>query len=294
MRIAMDRIASLALAFFLLTGGKNFPVAQSPPQAHRTSAAPHRARTYLGFDRNDYPGDSALASLRRAFAFCGYWLNAPPGETANTWRGKRGILRAHGFGFLVLFNGRLDKDLQAARHAKRLGARDAAAAVQAAHAEGFSPATIIFIDQEEGGRMLPEQIAYLDSWIDAVNASGYRAGIYCSGIPAEESAGNKIITANDIHSRARGRKIKFFIYNDACPPSPGCAFPPQPPPPQQSGIPFATAWQFAQSPQRIALTASCPRKYNPDGNCYAPSPAGNRKIFVDVDSATSPDPSAAR
>jgi hypothetical protein len=34
--------------------------------------------TYLGFDRNDYPGDANLHVLRQTFSFTGYWLNNPP------------------------------------------------------------------------------------------------------------------------------------------------------------------------------------------------------------------------
>ena len=261
----------------------------------RATAVPHRAtRTYLGFDRNDYPGDAALDSLRRTFAFCGYWLNKPPGANSNTWRGKRGVLRAHGFGFLVLFNGRLDRELKSPSRAKLFGVRDAAAAVGAAKREGFPRATIIFLDQEEGGRMLPEQRAYLYAWIDGVNAAGYRAGVYCSGIPVRESGGVEITTANDVQSNARGRTIRFFIYNDACPPSPGCDFKSQPASPSRSGTPSAIAWQFAQSPQRRELTASCPEKYAADGNCYAPLPAGMARAFVDVDAAKSADPSCGR
>ncbi len=43
----------------------------------------HRSRlpaSYLGFDRNDYPGDGNLPALRKSFAFTGFWLNNPPGE----------------------------------------------------------------------------------------------------------------------------------------------------------------------------------------------------------------------
>ncbi len=43
---------------------------------------------YLGFDRNDYPGDEALAALRKSFDYVGYWLNNPPGETGDSWAGK--------------------------------------------------------------------------------------------------------------------------------------------------------------------------------------------------------------
>ncbi len=41
--------------------------------------------SYLGFDRNDYPGDANLGVLHQAFAFTGYWLNNPPGAKTNTW-----------------------------------------------------------------------------------------------------------------------------------------------------------------------------------------------------------------
>src|SRR6266436_7759487 len=67
---------------------------------------------YLGFDRNEYPGDETLVALRRKFSFTGYWLNTPPGATGNSWAGKRDAARAAGFGFLVLFNGRLDAELK--------------------------------------------------------------------------------------------------------------------------------------------------------------------------------------
>src|SRR5229473_5422398 len=64
------------------------------------------SRSYLGFDRNIYPGDAALPILRKTFAFTSYWLGSPPGEKTNTWKGKRKLLLSHGFGFLVLFRGR--------------------------------------------------------------------------------------------------------------------------------------------------------------------------------------------
>jgi len=182
-------------------------------------------RSYLGFDRNKYPGDAALGVLRKAFSFCGYWLNTPPGETSNTWQGKREALHSSGFGFVVLFNGRRYRELKSLSNPIVLGTRDAAVAVESARKEGFPAGTIIFLDQEEGGRMLPEQRAYVYAWVDGVNASGYRAGVYCSGIPARESGGATVITADDLRDNAQERKIAFFVYNDSCPPSPGCTVP---------------------------------------------------------------------
>src|SRR5438128_9493160 len=61
-----------------------------------TSAPP--AATYLGFDRNEYPGDENLATLRRTFSYASYWLNAPPRATSNTWFGHRRAVEAAGFG----------------------------------------------------------------------------------------------------------------------------------------------------------------------------------------------------
>src|SRR5207237_2815034 len=69
-------------------------------------------RAYLGFDRNDYPGDAALPILRKSFSFTGYWLGPPPGAKSNSWSGKRELLRSLGFGFLVLYTGPQSSELQ--------------------------------------------------------------------------------------------------------------------------------------------------------------------------------------
>jgi Domain of unknown function (DUF1906) len=252
-----------------------------------------RAQSFLGFDRNDYPGDSNLQALRQTFSFAGYWLNNPPGENTDTWLGKRKAIESAGFGFLVLFNGRLYAELKSVSHATDLGKSDARAAVIAAKKEGFSPGAVIFLDQEQGGRMLPEQKAYIYTWVDHVTASGFRAGIYCSGIAAKEDGGKTIVTADDIRQNAGSRKIVFFVTNDACPPSPGCAFRMPPPNASSSNIEFAEVWQFAQSPKRKDVAAGCPANYNPDGNCYPPG-LSTEKLHIDVDSANSADPSQGR
>jgi hypothetical protein len=281
-----------AAAFWLCGMALRAGRAARGPQGEKPTVASSRA--YLGFDRNRYPGDSRLALLRKTFSFSGYWLNVPPGETVNTWQGKRTVVASNGFGFLVLFNGRLDRALKSVANARALGARDSQAAVPSAQKEGFPAGTIIFLDQEEGGRMLPEQRAYIYAWIDGVNAAGYRGGVYCSGMPAQEEAGVTIVTANDLRDQAGKRDISFFVYNDACPPSTGCAFPGNPPPPDKSGLSFASIWQFAQSPRRREVTATCSSRYSPDGNCYAPSFQPKDGMYIDLDSATSPDPSSGR
>jgi hypothetical protein len=262
----------------------------SPPQ----SAYGQQHATYLGMDRNDYPGNGNMQTLRKTFAFTGYWLNTPPGADRNTWTGKRSQLQAMGYGFLLLFNGREYKELKASGDAAAVGARDAAAAVKAAIDDGFPKPAIIFLDQEQGGRMLPEQRAYILAWVDAIAKAGYRAGVYCSGIPFRESSKSSVVTAADIRENAGGREIEFFISNDQCGPAPGCIFPAAPPNPIQSGVPFAKIWQYAQSPRRPEMTLACRKTYAPDGNCYPPGVPANSGLHIDVESADSPDPSQGR
>jgi hypothetical protein len=244
-----------------------------------------QAQNYLGFDRNDYPGDANLKILRQSFSFSGYWLNNPPGAKANTWTGKRQKLQSAGFGFLVLFNGRLYKELK--HDAAGVGQLDGQAAASAARREGFPANTIIFLDIEEGGRMLAEQKAYIYAWVDAISAAGFRAGVYCSGIPAKEGK-TTVITAEDIRENAGGRDIRFWVTNDACPPSPGCAI--SATQPSQSGLDFADVWQFVQSPRRKDFAARC-HNYNRDGNCYPPGIDPASHLHVDINTALSADPS---
>ena len=262
------------------------------------SVLPAQDKTYLGFDRNTYPGDARLKALRQTFSYTGYWLNHPPGEKINTWAGRRAAVESAGFGFLALFNGRLYAELKSIAHATKLGNSDAQAATTAARREGFPAHTIIFLDQEQGGRMLPEQKAYIYAWVDAVIAGGYRAGVYCSGIPSIDD-GN-IVTAEDIREHAsksshttQEREITYWAINDACPPAPGCAFPEHPPRPAESGVSFAEVWQFAQSPRRKDVAAHC-SNYSRDDNCYPPEIPAALQLHVDVNTSTSPDPSDGR
>jgi hypothetical protein len=259
-------------------------------------------RSYVGFDRNDYPGDANLAALRKNFRFTSFWLNNPPGSQRNTWTGKRALLKNKGFGFLVLFNGRLYKDIKG-KDAAALGAQDGKAAVAAALHEGFARNTLIFLDQEEGGRLLPEQSTYLLAWADAIRANGWRAGIYCSGIEVPDGAGT-ISTARDIVEKEKARTpvagkaaphLRLWVANDQCPPAPGCTL--QHPPMQSAlGSELAAStlvWQYAQSPRRAQFTSGCPANYAADNRCYAPGLAQSSDTFVDLNVSSSPDPSTS-
>ncbi len=267
-----------------------------------TSPAPP-GKSFIGFDRNDYPGDERLADLHKHFAFTGYWLNNPPGEQQNLWAGHRPQLVSAGFGFLVLWNGRLDAEI---KHAKvtpeALGRQDAQSAITAARKEGFPDGSIIFLDQEEGGRLLPEQSAYFFGFTEAIAASPYRAGSYLSGQPADDGPGTNgrrstITTAQDVRQTIAAKHlhpVALWVSQDACPPAPGCAVSPAAVAnlhPSDSGTMDAIVWQYAQSPQRPDLTKSCAATYGKDGNCYA---GVTQDVFLDLNLAGSADPSHGR
>ena len=257
--------------------------------------APVASAGSRGFDRNDYPGDAVMAAMHGEFAFTGYWVTPPPGESANSWKGKRTALRAQGWGFLVLANGRLDAEIVKAQKsgqtAAALAQADAAAAVAAAKREEFPAGTILFLDQEEGGRLLEEQAAYLLAWTEAVAGSPYKPGVYASGQPVNDGGAKTITTIDDLRARVKAghlHTVAVFDAQDACPPAPGCTLAAKPL--DASGELDLTAWQYSQSPRRPEITQSCGTTYSAaDGNCYAP---GFPQVFLDIDVATSDDPSA--
>ena len=253
---------------------------------------------FVGFDRNGYPGDARLTELHRSFAFVGFWLNNPPGAKQNGWAGKRQKLRDAGFGFLVLWNGRLEAEIKKASVTPdALGLQDATAAIAAAEREGFPKHTILFLDQEEGGRLETAQSQYFFAWTEAVAASGYRAGSYLSGQPAPDGTGPDgkpltITTAQDVKEQIAAHHLHpvvLWVAQDACPPAPGCVI--QAPPLRESGTLDAEVWQYAQSPRRPAITKSCAQTYANDNQCYA---GATSDLILDLDVAKSADPSHGR
>ncbi len=290
---------SVALALVLAWQGALAPVwPQAAGGGQKLPAVVHPRPAYIGFDRNDYPGDALLEGLRHDFSYTGYWLNAPPGEKASTWTGKRALLRQRGFGFLILFNGRLYAELKG-KDAAALGRADAAAAAEAARREGFPAHAILFLDQEEGGRLLQEQMSYVLAWVDAVRRAGWRAGVYCSGISVPDGSGGTISTAEDVERHAGSWRIPLWVARDECPPSPGCVVEqgtavPRTLLPRDLALPDAVVWQYAQSPRRVQFTAGCPKNYGADNNCYAPNLSPGPQTFVDLNVAESQDPSGGR
>lgn len=300
------------LPLLLLGTVLSFPVCKTGITTVSNMATPFRsesipaspsARSYVGFDRNLYPGDARLAELRKQFHFTGFWLNNPPGERTNSWAGHRPQLVAADFGFLVLWNGRLFAEIKRAHVTPdALGRKDAHDAIAAAQREGFPVGTILFLDQEEGGRLLPEQSAYFFAWTETIATSTFRAGAYLSGQPSDDGPGIKgkrlmVTTAQDVRETVAAKHLHpvvMWVAQDACPPAPGCTVDPAAVAhlhPADSGTFDAEVWQFAQSPRRPGLTRACAVSYGTDGNCYA---GVTKDLYLDLNLADSPDPSHGR
>lgn len=114
-----------------------------------------------------------------------------------------------------MYRGRGSREFKKAADATQKGAIDASNAATAAKKERFARGTIIFLDIEEGGRLPLLYHAYLRVWADALVETGYRSGVYCSGMPVDEGGGVSIITADDISNHIGAREIVYWIYNDA-------------------------------------------------------------------------------
>lgn len=250
-----------------------------------------KLRGHIGFDRNDYPGDDAMAQLRKQFEFVGFWLTPPPLEKKNTWIGKREVLLSQGYGFALLARGPAANAIRNTMIAGRDGAAAARQAAQMAVAEGFAAGGILFVDVEDGGRLAPAYHAYLKAWADEIVKSGFKPGVYCSGIAVDEGGGVAVVTADDIRANEAPRQFAFWVFNDACPPSPGCVLVANPPLPSVSGVEDATIWQFVRSP-RVKETASRCSGYAGDENCYATLDAA-RKWHLDMNTAATANPSYA-
>ncbi len=268
------------------------PTAPKTPAAAPSSSA----QNPIGFDSNEYPGDAALPTLRRHFAFAGYWLTNPPGAHHNPWLGKRDILLRNNFGFLVLANGKTDAEISRAKRSgtspAALGAKDAAIAIAAAQREHFPAHTIIFLDQEEGGRLNDNQSTYLLAWTEAVAHSNFLPGVYASGQPVDDAPGKTITTIQNIRELVAAQhlhEIAFWVYQDGCPPANGCTLNPPPHHRQRHARRHSLAVRPIPPPPRDH--PACAKTYATDNNCYDPNLPN---FTLDFSVATTADPSHGR
>jgi hypothetical protein len=143
-------------------------------------------------------------------------------------------------------------------------------------AEGFASGAIIFLDLEDGGRLPAAYHAYLQSWADELVKQGFRPGVYCSGLIVDEGGGVRIVTADDIRTNEAPRKFAFWVFNDACPPSPGCVSVENPLP--SAMVKDAVVWRVCTIAARKNTAAHC-AGYSKDENCYSARGCGTQVEF---------------
>lgn len=187
---------------------------------------------FAGFDRADMPPLDMMERLKHEtnLAWCGFYLPAPS-QSGKTWRGNRAKLAAMGWGLLPIFVGQQVVGPGSHNVTSTQGASDGSRACDAMRAEGFAPGSWVYLDLENGPPLPLALQAYAAAWIDAVEAGGFRAGVYCSFLFAGQIAA----------LRPKARIWVFHVPTTAHHPVAGTVFPT--PDPSKSGFPGAVVWQ---------------------------------------------------
>jgi Domain of unknown function (DUF1906) len=188
------------------------PLAFAVGCAGGVTTAPRPAtQIFPGFDTGLYPGDAAMRAWVRPnspYHWVGYYLAAPCHRDAS-WTGKRELLSALGWGLGVLYVGQqmwegrpdrvatsdttraLDDTLRAEGAVQRSiicsrtlltaaqGTAEADDAIAKTAADGFPPATHIFLDVERMTAIPQAMRDYYRAWVARVLADGrFRPAIY--------------------------------------------------------------------------------------------------------------------
>lgn len=187
---------------------------------------------FAGFDRADCPPLDMMSRLKKEtnLNWCGFYLPAPS-QPGRTWIGKRAALVAQGWGLAPIFVGQEITGPGSHNTTLAQGTADGARACKALAAEGFPPGSWVYLDLENGPPFTVAQQAYVGAWVDAVEAGGYGAGVYCS-----------FLFAAAVHLlRPSVRIWVFHVTTVASHVVAGNAFPS--PNPVTSGYPAASIWQ---------------------------------------------------
>jgi hypothetical protein len=222
-----------------------------------------------GLDKSIYPGDNIMQWLlnNTNLRWTGFYLAPAPCRVDRSWMNTYGSLQSMGWGFAPVYLGQQNNNTrcpQANNLTQPQGVTDAIDAATLAAQAGFPSGSVIFLDVEQGGILPSSFITYIRSWIEELtNNQSYSPGIYCS-----------YLAANQIQAAVPSVTIAFWVWRIGIIPCPNASTATYPDPdPSQSSIPYASAWQFAQE---------------------CDIDAGGTIITVDLDSASTADPSSLR
>jgi len=157
-------------------------------------------------------------------------LAPAPNHSDASWMTKRSFLAGLGYGFLVVYVGRQTTNLTYAQ-----GQTDGDDAVNKAIQAGFESA-VIYLDVESGPPLSQDLLTYIGGWLDMVGSfAAWHPGVYCS-----------YLTANQIKTSRPNMSIRFWVWRLSNP-SPGCTTEVGSLDPTDSGVAYASSWQYAQN-----------------------------------------------
>lgn len=134
----------------------------------------------VGFDCSAYPGDSTMNTLRKDFAFCGFYLAPAPSHGNAGWMNKLSTLRNIKYKFLPIFVGQQVTGPGSKAPSTAMGITDAKKTVQLMLNAGFNHGSPVYLDLENGPPYPQVEAAYVTAWADEVKALGFIPGVYCS------------------------------------------------------------------------------------------------------------------
>jgi Domain of unknown function (DUF1906) len=215
---------------------------------------------HAGMDTSTYPGDSKMAALRATtnLSWCGFYLAPAPSHPNRSWMDRREHLVQAGWGLAPLYLGQQEAGPGSHLVTAAQGLKDGDHACHLALEAGFPVGSIIYLDLEKGGPISAAVAQYLARWSERVAAGGFVPGAYCSHTSA----------ASALHAVADLCLWVFKVLNVDVAVDKVAPF--KDDDPARSHVASATVWQWAQ-------------------NCKVATPAGT--VLVDLDTATSPDPS---
>jgi hypothetical protein len=171
-----------------------------------------------------YPGDDVMQTWWNdsPFYYTGFYLGPAPYHPDTSFMDKRQVLVDQGWGLLPIYLGR-----QADSWNLDQGVEDGDDAVNLAVSAGFPQNTVIFLDIEASSPLTDSFLSYVTDWVNEVQNKGYQAGVYCY-------VGN----ASQIGD-ALPDNVQFWVAYYT-----GGDLPSSIPSPVDSGVSFASAWQF--------------------------------------------------
>ena len=248
--------------------GYPLPISGNWPGMFATGVKAPVLLGYAGFDRLTYPGDATMNALITTtnLKWCGFYLAPAPSQGYTGWMATRATLAGQGWGFAPIYVGEQQPEATPTpgshNPSAAKGTVDGASAAALATTAGFPLGSVIYLDIETGGPLQPAMIDYYNTWVAAVIAAGFTAGVYCSYLLADQL---KTINQTPVFWVFRLRYPTGSTANYSAP------FPTREP--SVSSIAFASAWQLAQG---VNVTL----------------PSGTVLNNYDLDSASLPDPSS--